>query len=274
MSKRKPFASQDFIDLLIWNDAEVSYQTDPPGRLAIGRGKVKLQFRLDFDHGGDPKRIAEGMVNVACFHRLTDSAGAIWEARTCMWPRLFVNRLLDLDSIDRPCWEHNDPERAKALAKRPLLTGLEMLLDDRFYRWFWLDNTLVEVQFKYQGITIDIGMQDEMKLVVRLGGFFGHWSHVPVEEEGYVPQWTGGVVRPPHSDWNPRKKGEKFLAGETPGADHENLSPILFTLYASELLFRNDATWTEDGYPSQASELPRSLVWRRVEGQRKLLHRK
>ena len=80
MSKRKPFASPDYIETSLWNHGEVRYQTDTPGWLAIGDGEVKLRYRFDYDHGGDPKRIAEGNVNIACFHRITDSTGAEWEA--------------------------------------------------------------------------------------------------------------------------------------------------------------------------------------------------
>lgn len=263
MSKRKPFASPEFIEVSLWNHGEVRYPTDSLGQLSIGNGEVKLRYRFDYDHGGDPKRIEEGIVNIACYHRVTDSTGAEWEARACFHPGVLVYRLLDLDSIYPPCWEHNDRERAKVIAKRPLLTSLEVVKDDRFYRRFWIDDTLLEIQFKYQGITIDIGSEDESSLVIRLSGFFGHWCHVPMKEDCYVPPWRGGKVRPPHADYDPKDGLMEFDEDETPGADYENLAPMLYSLSVYELLFRNDAGW-EEGYPTQSS-FPRPLVWSRVE---------
>jgi hypothetical protein len=192
MAGRQPFASPDFVELSLWNYGAVTYPTDPPGGLTIGQGEVKARYRLDFDHGGDPNRIAVGPVNVACIQRVADSAGAVWEARTCFSPRLFVHRLLDLRSFEGPRWEHSDPERAGAIAAHPLITGLSVIEDDRFYRRFWVDDALVELIFKYQGLTIDVGYQDEMRVVVRVGGFFGSWSYVPLVGDCEVPVWRGG----------------------------------------------------------------------------------
>jgi hypothetical protein len=100
MSRSQAFASPGFVEVGLWNHGEVAYPVEPGGRLVIGDGEVKLRYRLDFDHGGKPDRIAEGMVNVACFHRIADAAGAVWEARTCFRSDLFVHRLQDLNHLD------------------------------------------------------------------------------------------------------------------------------------------------------------------------------
>ena len=186
-------------------------------------------------------------------------------AAACFTPQILVHRLLDLNSINPPCWEHNDPERKKVIAKRPLLTGLQVVEDDRFYRRFWVNHVLLEIPFKYQGLTIDIGSEDDFRLVVRVSGFFGHWCYVPISEGGYVPPWRGGAAPSPEED--SRGKRVRFPPEETPGGDYENLAPIVYSLYVSELLFRNDAAW-EEGHPRQSS-FPRPLVFSRVEEQRR-----
>src|SRR5262249_34949660 len=111
MSRPQPLASPEIYPTSVWNYDEVVYPTDQPGTLAVGLGSVERLYRLDFDPGGDPRRVAEGMVNVACFHRVAGSSGAVWEARTCFHPDLFVHRLLDLNSLEGPQWEYYD-ERA------------------------------------------------------------------------------------------------------------------------------------------------------------------
>lgn len=270
MSKRKPFASQDYIETSLWNHGEVRYQTNTPGWLVIGDGEVKLRYRFDYDHGGNPERIAEGNVNIACYHRMTDSTGVDWEARACFSSQILVHRLLDLTSINPARWEHNDPERKKIIAKRPLLTGLQVVEDDRFYRRFWVNHVLLEIPFKYQGLTIDIGSGDNFTLVVRVSGFFGHWCYVPMCEEAYVPPWRGGTAPSPEED--ARGKQVKFPPDETPGGDYENLAPIVYSLYVSELLFRNDGVW-EEGCATQCS-FPRPLIFSRVEEQRRAAKRR
>lgn len=266
MSKRAPVASPEFVDTATWNYGEVEYATDPPGRLAVGEGDVKLGYRLDLDHGGDPNRIANGLYNVACFQRVADATGAVWEARTCFGTDLFVHRLLDLDSLEWPLWEHNASGRAEAIAARPLLTGLYVLEDDRFYRRFWVNDALLEINFKYQGLTIDVGYQDSDRVVVRVSGFFGSWSHVPMEDDAVVPLWRGGKLRPPEVlDSDEAADGLcEYPPDEVPGGWLENLAPITYIMWAREFLFRNDATWERE-YPTQVV-FPRPVVFRRVDG--------
>ncbi len=266
MSGPQPFASPEFFATPLWNYGTATYLTDPPGQLTIGDGSVDLHYRLDFDHGGDPTRLAEGMVNVACFHRVADSTGAIWEARTSFCCDLFVHRLLDLDSLHYPMWAHNDPGRTNAIASRPLLVGLRLMEDDRFYRRFWVDDALLEIQFKYQGLTIDIGYEDDYRVAVRVSGFFGSWCHAPMEDECYIPPWQGGSIRPPQSEYDGQENAlVEFPADEVPGGWLENLSPIVYSLAVSEFLFRNDATWERE-YPARAP-FPRPVSFRRVEGE-------
>lgn len=265
MSKPEPVAAQSFFRTSVWNYDEVAYPTDRGGALVVGLDSVDLEYRLDFDHGGDPARVAEGLVNVACLHRLPDAAGDVWEARTCFSSDLFVNRLLDLDSLIPPTWAHRDSERVKVIAERPLLTGLPLTRDDRFYRRFWIDDALLEIQFKYQGLTIDVGYQDENRVVVRVSGFFGSWCHAPMESDCYLPKWEGGRVRPPQQEYDGLEDPTVEYAGdETPGGWLESLSPVVYSLWVREFLFRNDATWERE-YPAGAP-FPRPLTFRKVEG--------
>jgi hypothetical protein len=270
MSKPQPFASPDFVEVDLWNHGEVAYPVESGGRVVIGDGQVKLRYRLDFDHGGKPERIAEGGVNVACVHRVADAAGAVWEARTCFRSDLFVNHLLDLNSLDWPMWAHNAPERVHAIAERPLLTGLYVVEDDRFYRRIWVNDALLEIQFKYQGLTLDVGYEDDSRVAVRVGGFFGSWAHVPMEDECTVPIWKGGTLRSPVAD----RAGKEYDPADPeepepeclPGGWLNNLAPITYSLWNSEFLFRNDAGWDRGEYPT-AVPFPRPVVFRRVEGE-------
>lgn len=267
MPKPQPFASPEFVTIKVWNHVPVVYPTDPPGGLAVGEGEVALRYRLDFDHGGKPDTVAEGGANVACFQRVADAAGTVWECRTCFRPHLFVHRMLDLDSLEWPMWDHNTPDRAASIAERPLLTGLGVVADDRFYRRFWVNDALVEVQFKYQGLTIDVGHKDDWRVDVRVSGFFGSWAHVPMERDCEVPvwePWKGGAVRVPEV----RDAGEEvveFEADDPPGGWLENLAPITYTLGVSEFLFRSDAGWERE-YPC-STPFPQPLVFRRVDGE-------
>lgn len=266
MSTREPLASPGFVETALWNHEPVTFATDPPGTLALTAGDVGLLYRLDFDHGGDPTRVAEGMVNIACLHRVADSTGAVWEARTCFHSDLFVNRMLDLDSLTPPTWAHRDPERAGVIAERPMLTRLPLTLDDRFYRRFWVDDALLEIQFKYQGLTIDVGYQDRNRVVVRVSGFFGSWCHAPLEGDCYIPPWQGGTIRPPQTDYDEEDDAQiEFPADEVPSGWLESLSPIVYSLWAREFLFLNDATW--DGTHPAGAPFPRPIVFRRVAGE-------
>ena len=270
MSLPQPIASQEFFATSVWNYDEVSYPTDSPGALVIGLGSVDLSYRLDIDHGGDSTRVEKGLYNVACFHRLADAVGDVWEARTCFNMALFVNRLLDLGSLDWPMWAHRDSSRTEAITARPILTRLQVMEDDRFYRRFWVDHTLLEIQFKYQGLTIDIGYQDSNRVAVRVSGFFGSWAHVPMEDECIVPIWKGGTLQSPVAgcegqEYDPAEPDEPE-SDSVPGGWLNNLSPIVYSLWVREFLFRNDATWERE-YPAGAP-FPRPLTFHRVEGVR------
>lgn len=270
MSKHAPVASPNFVETSDWNYGIAEYLTEPFGRLTVGEGDVKLLYRLDLDYGSNPERGADALYNVACFHRLADATGAVWEARTCFRPHLFVQRMLDLSSLEWPLWAHHAPDRVAAIEARPLITGLYAMKDDRFYRRFWVDDALLEIQFKYQSLTIDIGNEGGDRVAVRLSGFFGSWAHVPLHDECCVPLWKGGTIRIPvagreHEDYDPDAvddlEGERT---EVPGGWLTNLSPITYSLWAKEFLFRNDATWDRE-YPTHAV-FPRPIVFRRVEG--------
>lgn len=269
MSTPVPVASADFFPTSVWNYDEVAYPTDRGGALAIGLGSVDLTYRLDVDHGGDPKRVADGLYNVACFHRVADAAGDVWEARTCFDKHLFVNRLLDLDDLDGPLWAHRDPTRTDAIAARPVLIGLPVVEDDRFYRRFWVDDVLLEIQFKYQGLTVDVGYQSADRVAVRVSGFFGSWAHVPMESECCVPIWKGGTLRAPVAgeedrEYDPAEPDEPEPE-VVPGGWLNNLSPVVYSLWVREFLFRNDATWERE-YPAGAP-FPRPLTFRKVDGE-------
>lgn len=269
MSLPQPVASQEFFATSMWNYDEVAYSTDQLGTLAVGLGSIDLGYRLDIDHGGDPERVAKGLYNVACFHRLADAAGDVWEARTCFNIHLFVNRLLDLDSLDWPMWAHHDSGRTEAIASRPILTKLQVMEDDRSYRRFWVDHALLEIKFKYQGLTIDIGYQDSDRVAVRVSGFFGSWAHVPMEDECIVPLWRGEAVKGPIKGEEDKELTPDPDDGEpdcVPGGWLDGLSPIVYSLWVREFLFRNDATWERE-YPAGAP-FPRPLTFRRVEGVR------
>ncbi len=263
MAEKAPISSPGYVPYSLWNHGEVVFPTDPPGWLVIGDGSLQIEYRLAFDDGGFPERAADGYGNVACFQRIPDAAGVVWEARTTFSPHLFVNRLLDLDSLEGPMWAYNDPARVEAVTQRPLITGISVLEDDRFYRRFWVDDALLEIQFKYQGLKIDVGHEDDYSVAVRITGFFGSWAHVPMYGECEVPVWRGGAVRPPESDYEPDEDGlREFPADEPPGGWLENLAPITYSLGVREFLFRNDAHW-ERTYPTTET-LPRPVVFRRV----------
>ncbi|MBY0457884.1 MAG: hypothetical protein K2V38_11140, partial [Gemmataceae bacterium] len=186
MSRPEPFASPAFVEAGVWNHGTAIFPVMSGGALVFTDGHVKFGYRLDFDTGGEAKNLAEGRYNIACFHRLADASGAVWEARTTFRPELFVHRIQDLNNIDWPMWAHHDEERVKAVADRPLITGVQALEDDRFYRRFWIDDTLLEIQFKYQGLTIDVGQMANSQVAVRVSGFFGSWCHAPMEKDCYL----------------------------------------------------------------------------------------
>lgn len=269
MIDQQPFAAPDYVESLLWNHETVTYSTHPSGGLTIGEGEIRLQYRLDFDHGGNPARVAKGLMNIACFQRIADSIGNVWEARTSFSPHLFIYRLLDLNNTDAPQWEYNDSERLEAITKRPLLTGIRITEDDRFSRQIWIDQTLLEIPFDNLGLTIDIGYHDDHRVAVRVSGFFGNWRHIPMEVDGNVPVWGGGAIRPPHAGYDINGRGPiEFPSDCIPGSSFENLSPVCYSLWVSEFLFRYDAIWKSE-VPME-SAFPRPIIFRQVEGEKAL----
>ncbi|MDY3555653.1 hypothetical protein R5W24_004798 [Gemmata sp. JC717] len=269
MSTREPFASPEFVETELWSYEAVTYPTEPAGALTFGAGAVKLRYRFEFDHGGDPNRVAEGGYNVACAHRVADAAGCMWEARTCFRPKVFVHRLTDLGGSEPPMWAHRDPGRSEAVTARPLLRGVKVTADDRSYRRFWVDDALLEIQFKYQGLTIDVGHRGGAQVAVRVSGFFGSWAHVPMQDEGTVPIWKGGTLQAPvvgkeDQVFDPADPDEPE-PDAVPGGWFDNLSPIVYSLWEREFLFRNDATWDRE-HPMYG-DLPRPIVFRQVTGE-------
>lgn len=270
MSEPTPVVYDQWVETKLWNHGSVCYPTTTGHSLEIEEGSVSLRFRFDLDDGGDPQQLVKGNYNLVCLHRVTDSTGQVWQARTRFRPSLFVYRMLDLNHLEQPLWQHNAEEWLQAIQERPLATGLYEVMDDRFYRRFWIDDALLEIQFKYQGLTIDIGQLDDSLVVVRLKGWFGTWNHVPIDHEGEVLVWEGGSIRPPEAEYDERKNPFQNYSGDSeeglPGGWLVNLSPILYTMWHTEFLFQNDAAWHAD-YPVQTS-LPRPIFFAPIPGER------
>jgi hypothetical protein len=197
------------------------FLTDAGGVLRIGPGEVAASFRLAFKDR-DEKEHADV---VSCFTRLADAKGTVWEAEAVFTPRVFMEKLIDLSQIEwHTFFQSADKAWKPAFRRRVVLTGVNDLLDDRFYRHFLVDESVVHLQFKYLAPTYDIAYLDDRRLLVRVSGLWTSWESL-VFDEGMVV----GV-----QEENDEGEGITW-------ADGEELPPMVYELETRHLLFRNTA---------------------------------
>lgn len=232
----------------------VEFLTEPAGVLRVGPAKVRAEFRftaVDRDEQGEAVRI------LGCQLRLADSEGGMWQGESVFPARVVLDELIDLTRPEPARWLSHAPKEWREVFKGQLLVrGACQLLDDRFYRWFYADNTAFTIQYKYQAPSYDIAHLGGGRLLVRVCGLFGNWDPLRIEGPGGAP--VRYTATSPDPDQDDPEGPEGF-------GDYDNLEPLVYPMDVRRLLFRNTAARSPDGY-WEDNGLAAPVVFRRVEG--------
>jgi hypothetical protein len=221
-----------------WDPLELL--TDAGGRLGVGDAMKRCAIKLD----RHPSSAREPVDVLRCRLRLADSAGDLWEGVSLCTPKVFFEKLIDLDRIDlHAAFEKPDSHWAPDTI---LIANARGLVDDGAWRYLIADDDLIAFHGSGQKVSIDVGV-GKGGLVVRISGLVGRRRPIEVASaDKYV------ILDP-----QPR-------AAEVPGWDHEQpLPPLVYSLPVADLAFHNTTFAVDDGFWHQ-SAIPIPVVFQRV----------
>jgi hypothetical protein len=250
----KPKASR-WVPITLDNHWFVEFLTEPAGFLRLGPALLKASFRLSIKH----RHASEADDLLACSLRLADAEGRLWEAESILTPRVLMEKVVDLRRREPARWLEHAPPRWHAALRQPLIKGLHDQFDDRFYRYFYLDNTAFSLQFKYLYSEYDLAHREGTQLLVRVSGWFGNWNRLPAEEVDGRPL----LPLPPVKRSPPKEEDEDDQEEDEEEEWLENLAPLVYPLDCRELLFRNTAYLQPNGV-SRETDVPAPLLFRRL----------
>lgn len=243
-----------FVPTWLSNDSPQSeLWTDEPGTLRLKPDWFHARFKLSIKRQEKDSRTL-----VSCRTRIPDREGTVWEAESLFTPSIFIEKLLDLNRMDRPMFEvhaRSEDEISQALQQPPLVSGINELLDDRFYRFFWVSNRLLQVVFKYQAPSCDVFPYLENRVLIRVSGLWGEWCTVE-------PAWELPERIIPYDEDN-----EEDEDGIEYWGDFEEVPAIVYELWATDLIFHHRvdlAVYDETGGADCINGIPIPLRFHRT----------
>lgn len=251
--------SEGFVPAQLDNHATTAeLLTDEGGTLRLDRGLIRVRFRLGIKRQG--KEWGDSLVS--CQTQITDRDGEIWEAEGLFTPSIFVEHLVDLNRISGPGFAVNPLGSASEPGQRSalLLSGIGDFLDDRFYRFFWVEDRLFKVIFKYQVLEFEVFAESDREVIVKVSGLMGGWSTVESNED-FIPYQ---IV----SDEDDKESEPRTDANGIPyWADFQELPPFVYRLESRHLIFRNTvdlAVYDERYFNRCDTEVPLPLRFHRT----------
>jgi hypothetical protein len=210
----------------------VEFPTEPPGVLRLAPGSVKVSYRFSIGEGN-----ADGWAaDVECTLRLADADGRLWQAVSRMPSYWLLYPLIDLSRKQPARYLDSGPVAwREALTERPLLQNVPATYDDRFYRYVWLDNMAVSLDFHYLGAAFDVAALDGGRLVVAVKDLFCCWNPVRLENARGAPLAV------------PKPSGEP--AEEEEGGDYEHMPAVAYEIDVGRVIFHNTARRNDDDMP-------------------------
>jgi hypothetical protein len=232
--------SRRFLPVALNNNWVVEYPTDTGEVLRIRPAPIHAKYRIGIS------REMEAVSILTCQVRLADDCGRLWQAESHFSAAVLLRKLIDLSRKEPARWLTGVPPSWQKPG-RALFTEANYFSDDRFHRYFYVDNTACFLRFKYLAITFDLFELDGPTLLACPRGMFGSWNRLVLEEANGTP------VAPPSPP-------PESCEGE-PYGDHDEYPPMAYTLDVRELLFHNvvDEGWGDNEFP-----LP--VVFRRAKG--------
>ncbi|HKB39310.1 MAG TPA: hypothetical protein VKD72_22925 [Gemmataceae bacterium] len=243
-----------FAPVRLNNQWVIEYAADPSGVLRIEPAEVRAEIAFDFTY-----RSKEAGEIFYLLFRLADAEGRLWQARVDPSPRLLTAGLVDLSRREPAHFERCAPERFRqAFDKKRVLLEAFDLLDDRFYRYFVLDDMAFILNFKYQGPGYEIVVLDERLLLVRASGFFGSWNRHRIPAPGESPAIP--IRKFPateEEDWDDEEDEDE--------GDYDNAPPIYYTMRLRDFLAGDQVYPCEENRFGE-SDISRPLRFGKVRG--------
>jgi hypothetical protein len=251
---------QRFAPIRVTNKWVIEYPIEPSGVLRIDPCELRAGISFDFTRQG------KGGDIFSLLFRLADEAGRVWEARLEPSPRLFVEALVDLSRKEPAHFEQHAPALFRRAFKRKPVLQTHDMLDDRFYRYFVLDDMAVVLNFKYQAPAYTLVVLDQRVLLVREEGFFCCWNRHHVPAPGYLPSKPVPPVPVPPTTPEDEEKYEEWVEEQSEGeGDYDHPPPVVYTLRLRDFLLA-DRIYPQEGGSFAESDIPRLLTFRRVPG--------
>jgi hypothetical protein len=239
MSEHKAFDRQEIACLD--NAWFVDFPTEPAGVLRLGPGPVKIAYRFSLPEASDE----DWWALVDCTLRLSDAGGQVWQATSHMLSPWLLYPLIDLSRRQPARFLENSPAAwRKALSERPLMEKVPATYDDRFYRYVWLDNMGVSLQFKYMGAYFSVAALDGGRLVVAVKDVFCCWNPVRLEGPRGAP-----LPVPKEPAREPSEEEEEE------GGDYDEMPALAYEIDVGRVLFHNTARRDEDEHWSDDNRL-------------------
>ncbi len=217
--------SRKFVTVSLDNNQKIFYPTDQNKTLILDEGLVDFNVAFDFKHRNEE----EGIDTLACYLRIIDSKGIIWEAENIFTPTILLENMVNIEEISIINYSRISESWLCAFAENTMITGVKDLLDDRIYRTIYLDNDhIYNLQFKYQVPNFTIA-------------FFDQFKDLGIKELT-CPQF---LIK---------------LSGLY-DANSDEIEPFVYSIQAQKLMFINTAYKTDSGF-WEDNEIPFPIIFR------------
>lgn len=229
-----------FKRMILQNNWITEYPVHPSGYLQLAPAEIaaELGFAITTSSAEDCHRTFTVTV------RLADNQGNLWQASLHLAPDIFLEKLIDLSRPEPPHFEDQSPAAWKnAFKRKSLIQDIRYFDDDRFYRFFVVDDRVFELIFKYLSVQCDLALLDSRTLLARVRGIWGAWN----------PHRIPGLGR-----------GE--FEEDDEGDDVDEYPPILFPITFQNLLSAAVLSPTDSEHWTGGSDLPIPLVFELIEG--------
>lgn len=96
---------------------------------------------------------------ISADYQIADSTGRIWSTTSRFTAEALITHMIDISSVNQCFWfVEADAEILEAFQERTVLHDVRYSDDDRFYRKILIGDKIVEVQFHYSTISLDIAI--------------------------------------------------------------------------------------------------------------------
>lgn len=216
----------------------IRYPASNGKSLVFADGEVNAAIKLRFEYQ-DPRKPLDSREMqlqtdvVACDLWLPDSEGRVWKTTSRTTTEVFVRHMVDISSAEGFLFtlDRAPADFTRAFSDGPVLRDARFSSDDRFYRRIVLGGRIVEFQFYYTMMPMDVAVVCDDPWLVKLAVRVGENCLVQrsdIEEDDLITVPPFGY----YMDWRLLLLANtaEFAAGYNRWRDAAIPAPLVFTL--------------------------------------------